>query len=248
MQDNTTYSIAEAYDFCKNIATAHYENFPVASLLLPKNIRKYFYAIYAFARTADDIADELTLTTDADTAAKELNAFRKQLQDVYNNEALFNPVFIALADTIHSKNIPIQPFESLLDAFYSDIFFQGIETLEQLHSYCELSANPVGELLLYLFGEHNEQNLLYSNDICTALQIINHLQDIEKDIARSRCYIPNDLLMNADMATAKKELIAIANGLMLNGRKLFPNIHNLRFKIELRLIWHGGMAALKKLK
>ena len=177
--DNTLYdvnSVDEAYSFVCNIAKQHYENFVVGSVLVPRKIRKYFFSIYAFARIADDIADELVLSAGVDAANLLLDAYQKLLESIFdksNNIRLKNPVFIAIKDTVEKNNLSILPLVRLLSAFRQDINFKRLETFSDLFEYCNNSVNPVGELILSLFKEATPKAVHYSNCVCTALQLIN---------------------------------------------------------------------------
>src|SRR5689334_13857096 len=146
-----------AYQFCEQLARSHYENFPVGSVLVPKALRQHFYSIYAFARTADDFADE---GYDDDHSAEErlalLDEWRRMLRESEQGRAT-HPVFIALAETRRQFALPISLFEDLLSAFSQDVTVRRYETFAQLLDYCRRSANPIGRLILLLFGYQDEQ-------------------------------------------------------------------------------------------
>jgi squalene synthase HpnC len=191
--------LAAAYDHCLHLARSHYENFPVASLLLPKRLRRAICVIYAFARTADDFADEGSL--DAATRLTQLNAFSEALtaieHDRYHGE---DPIFIALADVIQQHRLPLSLFEDLLTAFKQDVVKSRYASFSEVLDYCRYSANPVGRLLLHLDGEPTEQQLQQSDAICSALQLINFYQDIEQDFSeQDRIYVPQDELAANDL-------------------------------------------------
>jgi len=205
-------SVFQAQNFCKKIAKGHYENFPVSSFLVPKKLQKHFFSIYAFARIADDISDELNLLFDAEQSLIALKNYENCLEKIYVGaycicpddnikgvcntplQQISNPIFLALKDTVEQFHIPIEPFKKLLTAFRSDIIFKQPENIEELFAYCVNSANPVGELLLRIFNEYSEENLRHSDCICTALQLINFWQDFSVDLNRGRCYIPKSIL------------------------------------------------------
>lgn len=179
-----------AYRECQAIANAHYENFPVASFMLPKHLRRSIAAIYAFSRTADDIADEGDVCMD--TRLAQMTKFESNLYDIQYGKPPTEPIFIALKHTIESFNLPIQLFYDLLTAFRQDILKNRYQNFTEVKDYCHYSANPVGRLLLYLAGQASPENLLLSDHICTGLQLINFIQDIEIDLEKDRCYIPLD--------------------------------------------------------
>jgi squalene synthase HpnC len=179
--------IAAAYRHCWQIATTHYENFSVGSWLLPKPLRRHIAAIYAFARTADDIADE----GDAPVAERlaRLRAWGDALEECYRGQATA-PIFLALAHTAGRFDVPIDPFRRLLRAFAADVEFVPFATFEALRGYCRCSADPVGHLILHLFGYHDAQRQGLADQICTGLQLANFCQDVAVDARKGRVYIP----------------------------------------------------------
>lgn len=186
MTDDT---LDNAYQVCLKTAQQHYENFPTAARLLAKPHRRATAAIYAFARGADDIADEGSIS--ADERHRQLDHYADQLIRISSGDTPTEPIFIALADTIVRYQLPITPFTKLLQAFRQDIETIRYSSFSTLTDYCEHSANPVGELILRLHGIWTEANAIYSDRICTALQLINFLQDIDSDYQdRGRLYIP----------------------------------------------------------
>lgn len=186
MTDDT---LDKAYRSCLQIAQQHYENFPTAARVLSGAHRRATAAIYAFARSADDIADEGSNT--ANERHRQLDHYAQQLLQIQSGETPSEPVFVALADTITRYHLPITPFTKLLHAFRQDIDTTRYPDFDALSNYCEHSANPVGELILRLHGIWNEQNAIFSDRICTALQLINFMQDIDSDFQqRGRLYIP----------------------------------------------------------
>lgn len=185
-------ALEDAYAHCQAIASAHYENFPVASILLPKHLRRPISAIYAFARTADDFADEGDSSKDVRLNA--LNNYLDALHQIKNQSfSGNNPIFIALADTIKQHNLDIQLFKDLLIAFKQDVTKSRYQTHKEVLTYCKHSANPIGRLLLQLHGYSDKILLQQSDAICTALQLINFYQDIQDDHQnRNRIYLPQD--------------------------------------------------------
>lgn len=184
-------NLEAAYQYCQQMAKQHYENFPVASLLLPRRIRKAVTVIYAFARSADDFADEGDLNPEQRLAA--INDYQHKLNAIYSQQNVDDPVFIALADVINKYQLPQQPFERLLSAFRQDVTKTRYQDIGELMDYCRRSANPVGELLLHLYSMATPRNIALSDGICSALQLINFLQDIQQDyIENQRIYLPQD--------------------------------------------------------
>jgi len=172
--------------YCRKLARRHYENFTVASWLLPRRLRQHFYNVYAYCRWADDLADE---TGDADQSLALLGWWEKQVRDCYAGKAT-HPVFIALGGTIERFRIPIDPWVDLLVAFRQDQRVRRYETTGQLIEYCRYSANPVGRLVLHLGECFDAEHARLSDCICTGLQLANFCQDVARDYARGRIYLP----------------------------------------------------------
>ena len=251
--------LEHAYTFCQNMAKSHYENFPVASVFLPKELRRPISVIYAFARTADDFADEGDATEQQRLA--QLEEFSISLLAIKEkNYQGDNPIFIALAKVILQYQLPIKLFEDLLDAFKQDVTKNRYANFEEVLDYCTRSANPVGRLLLHLVGQTNTEQLQQSDAVCTALQLINFYQDIVQDYTESnRIYIPQDELAAAGLK--ESDLINP------NSQKIAPLIRSLYQRTELiiaygaelgthlsgRMGWEvramtlGGITTLKKL-
>lgn len=198
----TKPSLAAAYDYCLQLARSHYENFPVASLLLPKHLRQAISVIYAFARTADDFADEGQ--TEQASRLSQLNAFSDALADIaHDSYAGDNPIFIALTDVINQHQLPLSLFEDLLTAFKQDVVKSRYANFTEVLDYCRYSANPVGRLLLHLDKQDSDEQLKQSDAICSALQLINFYQDIEQDyVEQDRVYIPLDELYATNLCEA----------------------------------------------
>lgn len=263
-------SLDEAYNFCKKIAVGHYENFPVASILLPKKIRKYIYSIYAFARIADDIADEL-YTISIEQRSDYINKY-DSIFDLYQsfinnyienkNLIISNPIFIALFDTVNQKQIPISTLKKLLEAFRRDTTFSQAKSLKELEDYCEYSANPIGELILRLFNLYNNETAIYSNKICTGLQLANFWQDLSIDIKNNRCYIPENIFekfnltkQNLDneqnsinLYNCLNELYKITSDYFVIGKELIRFLPYFRLRLEIIITVLGGELILYKTK
>ena len=250
-------SDSDAFSFCEELSRSHYENFPVGSVLIPKELRPHFYSIYAFSRIADDLGDETSELTTA-KRLELLSNFESLLHSEYPN----HPVFRALSITILKFSIPSDPFTRLISAFKSDIQFSQYKTFEELFGYCHKSANPVGELLLRLFGEWNELTAQYSNDICTALQLLNFWQDISRDLPLKRYYIPVDILVKHSLTIENDKLVGtveskqslleqlfyITNQLFERGIRLLKCIESRRLRMELSLIIGSAMSLQAKVK
>jgi squalene synthase HpnC len=237
----------------------HYENFPVASPLLPAHLRAPVRVIYAFARSADDLADEGDAAPDMRLAA--LKAYSAELQRIDANQAPETALFQQLADTLQHHGLGTQPLHDLLSAFSQDVVQTRYPTYEDLLDYCTHSANPVGRIMLGLFKEDQPPHLERSDAICSALQIINFLQDVAIDWDKARVYLPQEDLRrfgvseqqiaHAEVDARWRELMAFevkrARQLMRSGAPLALDMPG-RFGWELRLIVLGGLRIWKKLK
>src|SRR5690242_543979 len=179
---------AQARLYCERLARSHYENFSVASTLLPRHLIRHFHAIYAYCRWADDLADE---AGGGAHALSLLRWWRDELLNCYDGWP-HHPVFVALQDTICRFGIPPQPFLDLLSAFEQDQVVKRYDTFEQLLDYCRCSANPVGRLVLYLCEAFDDGRAALSDHICTALQLANFWQDVARDFAIGRVYLPGE--------------------------------------------------------
>jgi squalene synthase HpnC len=252
------WSPSESYAYCEQIAIQHYENFPVASWLIPRDKRKHIAAIYAFARTADDYADEPGYTPAE--RIDYLNQWEQNLLDCAEGEPT-HPVFVALAETIERFQIPIDLFQNLLVAFRSDVTVGRYATFDQVLEYCAYSANPIGRLVLLLFNYRSETMLAQSDAICSALQLTNFWQDIAADLKKDRIYIPQDDMaqfgvseqdiLDRRMTTNLRKLLSYevtqTERLFGEGQPLLHQVgRDLRF--ELRLTWNGGRRILSKIR
>ena len=237
----------------------HYENFPVASVLLPRRLRKPVAAIYHFARAADDIADEGESSNEE--RLKRLNEYRAELARIENHRTPLTPLFQNLAVEVHQHELPMQPLYDLLDAFSQDVVKKRYDDFDDLLAYCSRSANPVGNLLLHLYEEATPVNIAYSNAICTSLQIINFWQDISRDYAIGRIYLPLDELArygvseeqiaqgisNDNWRALMKFQVGRARAMMISGKPL-GSILTGRIGLEMRMIIVGGLRILSKLE
>ncbi len=252
------YSLSESCELCERMAKSHYENFPVASRLVPRDKRPYVWSVYAFARVADDFADEGAVPVER--RLEQLDRWERYLNECCEGRAS-HPVFIALAETVRRFSIPRQPLADLLAAFRLDVTRKRFETFSDLLYYCKHSANPVGQLVLAIFGDATSRTIALSDHICTALQLTNFWQDCAIDWGKGRLYIPLE-----DMArfgyTEKdlddriaderfRQLMAFeverTRDLFEEGKPLLAEaVPELRF--ELTLVWRGGMRILEKIE
>jgi len=237
----------------------HYENFPVASFLLPAPLRAPVEAIYRFARSADDIADEGDAAPVARLAG--LNDYRQQLHLIEQNKPTTIALFGPLAAAIGEHRLPIQYFRDLLDAFSQDVGKTRYTDFDELRDYCRRSADPVGRLMLCLFDAHQDHWLSRSDAICTSLQLINFWQDVAIDWQKGRVYLPQaDLarfgVTEAQIADGRVDdnwrmlmrfQIDRARALMRFGSTLPPALPG-RIGWELRLIVLGGLRILDKIE
>jgi phytoene synthase len=253
----TPSTIDEAYAACEKRAREHYENFPVASLLLPKDKRRCVAAIYAFAREADDFADE---AQHAGRRLELLSDWRARLDQAARVEA-DHPIFIALTDTIARHDLPVQLLHDLISAFEQDVRVSSYETYADVLDYCRLSANPVGRLVLHLFGRTAPGLMEQSDAICTALQLTNFWQDVALDRDKGRCYIPREDMRRfgctdsmIDEGKATPAFVAMMRFEVERTRALFhsgghlPGAVGGRLGFELRLVLLGGMRVLDKIE
>ncbi|HLA79843.1 MAG TPA: squalene synthase HpnC [Vicinamibacteria bacterium] len=249
-------SLEEAFAHCEARVRAHYENFPVG-LFVPKDKRAYVHALYAFARTADDFADEPCY---AGMRAEKLDQWEERLHAAYRGEAE-DPVFLALAETVRRLEIPKQLLLDLLSAFRQDTEKHRYANWPELLDYCRRSADPVGRLVLLVFGYRDPELTPLADALCTALQLANHWQDLAVDLGKDRIYVPAELLdrfqvseadlhagvVSQGIADLLRELVARTRGLFDRGRPLCDRVgRDLRF--ELRLTWLGGSGILDRIE
>ncbi len=255
--------VAVAYAECERLARAHYENFPVGSWLLPRRLRRDLAAVYAFARRGDDLADEGTAPVAERLAA--LGALEEQLVACAADQAAAtDPVFVALGHTIAAHALPVQPFRDLLTAFRRDAGAETrtFDTFADVLEYCRCSANPVGRIVLGLFGHRDDERAARSDDVCTALQLTNFWQDVRGDLEeRGRVYIPGEDL---DRFPGSREALATrrttdglraclafqvdrTRGLFARGLALAGLVEG-RLRREVRLFAGGGMAILDRIE
>lgn len=265
-------AVTRAYAHCEQLAREHYENFPVASRLLPAAMRPHIAAIYAFARTADDYADEPGIAPAE--RLRLLDAWGEQLAATAGSAAgpgcesctgihdlRPDPVFVALGQTIRDRRLPITLFRDLLSAFRQDVTTTRYETWASVLDYCRRSANPVGRLVLRVAGYDDARLDEESDAVCTALQLTNFWQDLGRDWAIGRLYVPSDDRIPAGAreedltaATLTPEWRGVMRVMIQRTRELFAAGRGVcdgvggRLRWELRLTWLGGSRILDKLE
>jgi len=242
-----------AQEYTKWLATHHYENFNVVSWLLPKELHQHFYNVYAYCRWADDLGDEIP---SKDRALELLGWWETELDACYEGRPS-HPVFVALRETVLSKDVPKQPFANLLKAFRQDQVVNRYATWAGVLDYCVYSANPVGRLVLYLCGYRDETQHRLSDATCTALQLANFWQDVARDLEKGRIYIPLDRaaahgLSEQEIVEKKfdqryvavmKELIDYTRALFEKGMPLSKMVEG-KLSVDLEMFSRGGLAVL----
>jgi len=249
-------SLDEAFAHCEARVRTHYENFPVG-LFVPRAKRRYVHALYAFARAADDFADERAYEG---MRQQKLDEWEARLHAAYRGESE-DPIFVALGETVRQLSVPKPLLLDLLSAFRQDTVKNRYDTWDELLDYCRRSADPVGRLVLLTFGYRDQELLPLSDAICTGLQLANHWQDLAVDLGKDRIYAPRELLdrfgvkewdLNAGRVDEKfkglmAELVRRTRTLFERGRPLCDRIgSDLRF--EMRLTWLGGWGVLDRVE
>lgn len=252
-----TPTLDEASAYCRTLARSHYENFTVASWLLPKRLRRHFHHLYAYCRWADDLADE---SGSPEAGMALLDWWERELDGCFAGQAR-HPVFVALAETIREFEIPRAPLADLLIAFRQDQSVTEYETFDQLLGYCRNSANPVGRLVLYL-GRCPEPSLVeLSDSICTGLQLANFWQDVARDWTKGRVYLPREdrqkfgysdaALSSHEFNDAFRELLAFqvdrAEQFLTRGRLLVEMVPR-ELRIDVELFVRGGLEILSAIR
>ena len=251
------WSLKESLAYTRWLATHHYENFHVVSLLLPKGLQQDFYNVYAFCRWADDLGDEIG---NAAESLRLLSWWRTQLQEMYAGCAS-HPVFVALQDTAARRQLPIGPFDDLIKAFEQDQTVTRYRNFDELLNYCRYSANPVGRLVLALCGYHDAARQELSDATCTALQLANFWQDVTVDLEKDRVYLPLDVLerhgyplqalfgrrFDNRFRAVMQDVVGVARELFLRGLPLAGEVDR-RLAIDLDLFSRGGLKILEKIE
>lgn len=240
------------------MSVGHYENFPVGSILLPKSMRRAVHVIYRFARYADDVADEGD--SEAQERLTELSRLEAELGCIEQGGAVSPGMMAELADVIRAYKLPLAPFYDLLSAFKQDVVKTRYHSFAELVDYCRRSANPVGRLMLALYGEQDPRRVAMSDGICTALQLINFLQDVAIDWKKNRIYLPLDDLERFGISEQQiaggdtsglwqammNKQIERTRGMLQGGAPLGKVLKG-RIGLELRMIVMGGERILKKI-
>ena len=247
------FTADEAQVYTERLARSHYENFTVVSWLLPRSLRRHMFNVYAYCRWSDDLSDEVP---DPQESLQALEWWRGELEACYDGKP-HHPVFVALAESIREFDIPAQPFHDLLDAFVQDQKVRRYETFEDVLDYCTRSANPVGRLVLYLFGHRDEERQQLSDYTCTALQLANFWQDVALDWEKGRVYLPLEDLRRFGVeeeqiperrstASFRKLMqfeVDRARGLFEQGRPLAGRVDR-RLRLDIKLFSDGGLSIL----
>jgi squalene synthase HpnC len=251
-------SLAEARDYCRRFTRRHSENFSVATILLPRRLLDHFHAVYSFCRWADDLGDE---TGGGARALDLLRWWREELLCCYDDGRPRHPGMVALTETIRRFRIPPEPFVDLIYAFEQDQLVKRYATFEQLRDYCRHSADPVGRILLHLFECFDEERAELSDRICTALQLTNFWQDVARDYAIGRVYLPEEDRIRfgyteSDLASGRHNRAFVdlmrfeverARDLFFRGLPLIDQVPR-DVRIDVDLFARGGLAVLGKIE
>ncbi|MCK5088141.1 MAG: squalene synthase HpnC [Melioribacteraceae bacterium] len=250
--------INTSYKNALNFTKSHYENFPVISFFVPRELRKHVAIVYKFARQADDIADEGNISDEE--RLEQLESYELALSDSLNRKYRDN-FWAALHNTITTKKLSVENFFNLLKAFKQDVIKKRYEDFEDVLAYCSNSANPVGRIILELYNINDEETILYSDSICTALQLTNFYQDVSVDYNKGRIYIPADELdefnidqeifeskkNNANFKKLMELQISRTKILFKDGSKILPKLPaNLSRQIKWTI--SGGEKILEKIE
>jgi squalene synthase HpnC len=251
------YNLIEAREYCERLAKSHYENFLVAGIFCPKPLRKHFYHIYAYCRISDDLGDEIG---DTQKSLILLNWWEEGLHAMYAGEPR-HPAFVALEETVKEFDIPVTPFRNLLTAFRQDQTMIRYPTFQDLLGYCVNSANPVGQLVLYLCGYRDAERFRLSDKTCTALQLANFWQDVTRDLEKNRIYIPledmerygyqESLLWERRFTPQFADLMRFeverTKTMFTEGLGLCPLVER-RVRLDVEMFSRGGMEVLRMIE
>jgi squalene synthase HpnC len=251
------WSLEQSLAYTRWLATHHYENFHVVSLLLPKRLHQDFYNVYSFCRWADDLGDEIG---DPAESLRLLSWWRSELHAMSTGKAR-HPVFVALAGTARKHSLPVETFDDLIKAFEQDQTITRYRSFSEVFDYCRYSANPVGRLVLGLCGYHDADRHALSDATCTALQLANFWQDVTVDLEKDRVYLPLDLLdahgypleglfarrFDERFRGAMQEAVSVTRDLFLKGLPLADTVDR-RLAIDLELFSRGGLRVLEKIE
>jgi squalene synthase HpnC len=247
-------ALPEANRYCERLAKSHYENFLVAGIVCPRNLRQHFYNVYSYCRISDDLGDEIG---DTQKSLILLDWWEQELDRMYGGEPR-HPVFVALEQTVRQFNIPADPFRDLLTAFRSDQKVTRYPTMADVLHYCRYSADPVGRLVLYLCGCDDAERLALSDKTCTALQLANFWQDVSRDLDKDRIYLPLEDMARFGVteeqlfarrftpgyADLLRHEIAFTRTLFADGLKLCGLVER-RVRLDVEMFNRGGMEVLR---
>ena len=250
-------TLEESQIFCRDLAQSHYENFPVASWLLPKPLRQHFYNVYAFCRWSDDLGDEIG---DPERSLFLLDWWRQELESCYVGRTT-HPVFQALRPTIDRFSIPQQPFADLISAFVQDQHIHEYATFDELEDYCRRSANPVGRIVLYLCEQFDDDNARLADSVCTGLQLANFWQDVARDFEIGRVYLPREdrrrfgysdedlqnRVTNPPFVQLMQFEVERARQLLIDGLPLVSRMSG-RLQVDIDLFIRGGLTILQAIE
>jgi squalene synthase HpnC len=250
-------SLDEARAYCRRLAQSHYENFTVASWLFPAYLRQHLCNVYAYCRWADDLADE---AASPQQSLELLDWWERQLDAMYGGDTT-HPVFIALAETVHEFELSRQPLANLLAAFRQDQSQTRYETMSDLLTYCQHSANPVGRIVLALGRAADCDNVALSDQVCTGLQLANFCQDVRRDFERGRTYLPQDRCRQHGWDEARfaaggcddgfrrllESVVAEAETMLLAGHELARRVPR-DLRLPIRVFTGGGLAILAAIR
>ena len=256
--------LASAYAACERLAQSHYENFPVASRLLPSEMRPHVAAVYAFARVADDIADEGSASMPA-----RLHGLRQWQAGLHERLAAGDRpaadrdalILTAVAHSIRTLQLPVSLFDDLVSAFGQDTMTTRYASWDELFDYCRRSANPIGRLVLRIAGHRDEALDRSSDALCTALQLTNFWQDLGPDLQKGRLYVPAEVFggcaadpeeltagrMSSEWVESVRACAAVTRRCFQEGRRVCDGVSG-RLKFELRVTWVGGLHVLEKVE
>jgi phytoene synthase len=251
-----TLELEACYRYCEALVHARHHNYPVGSMFARSALRKHIFALFAFARVADDIADERSFEG---RRARELDRWEEQLHDAYRGRAE-HPVFVALADTADRFALPITEFVELLSGFRTDLERRRYSTFDELRAYTRQAAEPVGRLLLYIGGYRAPELHAFADDLSSAVAVARLIQDVPADWSRGRVYLPAEDLRHFGVTEADIASRRISNAVgnlvryeVARTRALFERARPLvdvvgaDLAVELALTWHGGMRILDKI-
>lgn len=247
----THWATVDAEAYCRQLATSHYENFPLIARLLPRELRQPFFNVYAYCRWSDDLGDELG---DRDLSSRMLAWWRSELVRCWAGEEMSHPVFAALQRTVSEFALDRKPFDDLLTAFEQDQRVTSYNTFAELLGYCRNSANPVGRIVLRLCRCDDEQSVALSDSVCTGLQLANFWQDVARDADIGRTYLPLEdcasfgySLSELASRTTNEAFVKLmrfeverARELLLAVRELAPRLHG-RLQVAIELFGEGGL-------